>query len=295
LPNKVSILIPVQNEEKYIEESLSSILNQTYKNIEIIIVDDGSTDNTLIKLEKYKIYDWIKIISTEGIGKNAAFNLAFKKSTGNYICYFAGDDVYIYNSIEIRLNEMLEHKEDEVLLMSKLITLSDNKNYNNQILPKNKQKGNMAGGSLMFTRKLIDNIFPIPKSLPNEDLWSTLYCQMMEVKTIHLPIVTYKLRIHENNSYSNFTSFQQRSERIHARSIAYGIFLEKYRDILDTEKINYLALHNSLEILRYKNNLLSLLFLKDLEFKEKIRYIFYSNEVLYNLRVRLNFIFSGWI
>jgi len=63
--NKVSIIIPVYNTEKYVEECIKSALNQTYSNCEIIAVDDGSTDNSLKLLEKFS--DKIKIIHKENV------------------------------------------------------------------------------------------------------------------------------------------------------------------------------------------------------------------------------------
>lgn len=290
---KVSILIPVKNEEKYIEESIDSILNQTYKNLEVIIVDDGSSDKTLMKLKKYDKFDWIKVFITGGIGKNAAFNLAFENSTGDFICYFAGDDILIPDSIESRLNEIIKYTEKKILLLSKLQTLSEDKKHNDQILPKDKNKGNMTGGSLMFTRNLLENIFPLPLCLANEDLWSNLYCKIFDIKIVHLPKVTYKLRIHENNSYSNFKTYEQRSEAMHKREIAYGVFLEKYRNKLDKEKIEYLSKYNCLETLRYNKNLLSIIFLKGPKIKDKIRAIFYSSKILYTIRVQMSSLFSG--
>lgn len=290
---KVSILIPVKNEEKYIEESIDSIVNQTYNNLEVIIIDDGSTDKTLIKLRRYEKFDWIKIFPTQGIGKNAAFNLAFENSTGDYICYFAGDDILLPDSIESKLSEILKYEEKELLLLSKLQTLSEDKKHNGQILPKDKTKGNMTGGSLMFTRNLVENIFPLPLCLANEDLWSNLYCQIFDVKIVHLPKVTYKLRIHENNSYSNFKTYEQRSEAMHKREIAYGVFLEKYRDRLNKDKIEYLAKYNCLETLRYNKNILSIVFLKDIKIKDKIRAIFYASKILYIIRVQMSALFSG--
>jgi glycosyltransferase involved in cell wall biosynthesis len=290
---KVSILIPVKDEEKFIIQSIDSIINQTYKNIEIIIVDDGSIDNTLEKLEKYKHIDNIKIIPTNGIGKNPAFNIAFKNSTGEYICYFAGDDIMMTHSVEARLHEMFKYRNNEILLLSKLETISENKKFNGQILPKIKTEGSRSGGSMMFTRELIEGILPLPEFLPNEDLWSFIYCDIFDIKIIHLPNITYWLRFHENNSYSSFSSYQDRTEAIHKREIAYGVFLEKYRNKLSVEKINYLSNKNCLENLRYNKNTWAIIFMKNLRYSDKLRGIFYSSEFLYFIRVRLNFLFSG--
>ena len=82
---KVSVIVPVYNVAKYLEECLNSIINQTYKNIEIIIVNDGSTDNSLDIIEIFKNKDnRIKVISQENKGISEARNIGFKntESTG---------------------------------------------------------------------------------------------------------------------------------------------------------------------------------------------------------------------
>jgi glycosyltransferase involved in cell wall biosynthesis len=291
---KVSILMPVRNEEKYIEESVQSILNQTYKNYELIIVDDGSTDDTLDILKKYNSFSNITVFPTSGIGKNAALNLAFKNSTGRYICYFAGDDVMYPDSIELRVELISRSSNQEILLLSKLKILSDDKKHDGQILPKNPLKGNVTGGSLMFTRSLSSKIFPLPEFLPNEDSWSNLYCKMFNIDTVHLAKVTYSLRLHENNSYSNFKSYTEKSEAIHDRAIVYGVFLEKYSNKLNDSQKQYLITRDNLETLRYNKKFFSIMSLSGLEFKEKIRAIFYASELLFNIRVKFSNIFSGW-
>lgn len=291
----VSILMPVKNEERFIRDSINSIINQTYSNIELIIVDDGSTDQTINLLQSYEDLDWIFIIKTEGVGKNAAFNLAFENSNGDFICYFAGDDIMYANSVEIRVNRMIQEQATEVFLLSKLKILSDDKKHNGQVLPKAKNLGNATGGSLMFTRKLIDNIFPLPLSLANEDLWSNLYCKLFNVHIIHLPIVTYELRLHDSNSYSNFKTFKERSIAMHKREIAYGIFLEKFKDKLSNEQKYYLSMYHSLENLRFYGCILSIVFLKGITLRHKIRALFYSNAFMYKFRIWFSFLFSGKI
>ncbi len=98
----VSVIIPVYNAEKYIKECLSSIIGQTYKNLEIICVDDGSTDHSLELLEFYKKKDSrIKIYKQENKGPAAARNFALEKAKGDYISFVDADDTLEYNAYEI--------------------------------------------------------------------------------------------------------------------------------------------------------------------------------------------------
>ena len=82
--NKISILMPVFNEQQYIVQSINSVLNQSYKNFELIIIDDFSTDNSYDICKDYANKDdRIKLIKNIDKGKVSAFNLAYKSSNGN--------------------------------------------------------------------------------------------------------------------------------------------------------------------------------------------------------------------
>jgi len=98
----VSILIPLYNSEKYISETIQSCLNQSYKNIEIIIVDDGSTDNSY-KIAKSFENDIIKVFKQKNKGAPTARNFAFSKSSGDYIQYLDADDLLSPDKIETQI------------------------------------------------------------------------------------------------------------------------------------------------------------------------------------------------
>ena len=84
--NVVTIIIPVFNAEKYLENCLKSVINQTYKNIEIIIVDDGSTDNSFKIYNKYlNIEKRLKVINIENSGVSKARNIGLENSNGECI------------------------------------------------------------------------------------------------------------------------------------------------------------------------------------------------------------------
>lgn len=89
----VSVIVPVYNCETYISDCLDSILNQSYKELEIIVVDDGSTDSTKSILDNYKHIENIKIVSQVNSGVSSARNLGIKLSSGKYVCFVDGDDL----------------------------------------------------------------------------------------------------------------------------------------------------------------------------------------------------------
>ncbi len=121
---KVSVIIPVYNVEKYLRECLDSIINQTLKDIEIICVDDGSSDNSLEILKEYMKRDSrIKIISQNNKGVSCARNIGLENARGKYIYFIDSDDFLELNG----LNEMYQQAEikDLDLLKFNLCTYED--------------------------------------------------------------------------------------------------------------------------------------------------------------------------
>lgn len=108
---KVSIIIPVYNGEKYIENAIHSALNQTYDNIEVIVVNDGSTDNTENIVKKFG--DKIIYFSKENGGVSSALNLGIQHMSGEYFSWLSHDDEYYLNKIEREVTELnyLENKD----------------------------------------------------------------------------------------------------------------------------------------------------------------------------------------
>lgn len=101
----VSVIIPVYNVERYLKECIDSVIKQTYNNIEIICVNDGSTDNCLNILRRYAEQDdRIKVVSTDNKGLPAARNIGLKIAHGEYIMFVDSDDVVNCRMVEIMLS-----------------------------------------------------------------------------------------------------------------------------------------------------------------------------------------------
>ena len=91
--NKVSVIIPVYNVEKYIDKCMESLLNQTYTNIEVILINDGSTDASGAKCDNYRLLDSrVVVIHKENGGVSSARNLGLAKASGDYITFVDPDD-----------------------------------------------------------------------------------------------------------------------------------------------------------------------------------------------------------
>lgn len=109
----ISIIIPVYNAEKYLSRCLDSVVNQTYKKLEIIVVDDGSTDNSRKILEKYKKRDnRIVLLYKDNGGQSSARNIGLKRAKGEYIGFVDSDDYIVDNMYEFLKNMIEQYHAD---------------------------------------------------------------------------------------------------------------------------------------------------------------------------------------
>ena len=108
----VSIAIASYNNGKYIERCVESVIHQTYQNLEILIVDDGSCDDTLSRLEKYKSDKRIKIICKENGGLSSVRQMALEMAQGDYISFIDADDYLAPEYIKAMLSKLLADQSD---------------------------------------------------------------------------------------------------------------------------------------------------------------------------------------
>jgi glycosyltransferase involved in cell wall biosynthesis len=207
---KVSVLMAVYNGEEFIEEAIDSVLSQTYKNIELIICNDGSTDRTVEILERYSLnFGTIECLSSEHKGKVNAFNMAYSASKGDVVCFLAHDDVLLPDSIEKRVSSIQRGYEavyhngflcDENLVKGREIfknakTLSWNKNR------KHVCRSNLIpGGLIMVQKDLAEKIFPIPITLEFEDWWICFNSLYLTNEIFYIPEPLFLYRLHKNNA-----------------------------------------------------------------------------------------------
>lgn len=110
---KISVIIPIYNVEKYIRECLESVVNQTYKNLEIIVVNDGTKDNSMKIVEEYLSDKRIKIINKENGGLSSARNRGMEEATGDYISFIDSDDYIAIDMYEKLVKEI--NNEDIII------------------------------------------------------------------------------------------------------------------------------------------------------------------------------------
>lgn len=113
---KLSIIMPVYNAEKYLSLSIESVLSQSFENFELIVIDDGSTDNSRSILKRYALKDnRIKLLSKKNGGASSARNLGLKESHGEWVIFVDSDDYLPYNALSNMIERGAEIKVDLVL------------------------------------------------------------------------------------------------------------------------------------------------------------------------------------
>lgn len=215
---KVSIVIPVYNAEKYLSECIESCLNQTHKDIEIIIVDDGSTDNSNAIIMKYyhQYPNQIRTFFKDNGGTGSALNVGIKNMTGQWFKWLSADDVLLPDAIETMLlivrtfSDMESYKylwytDYEIINESghhidlfKEPRRTDLYKEQLDVHLYNNFFGN--GSTSLMHKSAIDIVGLFKEGLPyNEDYEYWLrWCFKFGFEMKHMPIVTLKYRQHSN-------------------------------------------------------------------------------------------------
>lgn len=171
----ISIIIPVYNVEKYLSRCIDSLISQSYKNIEIILVNDGSTDNSNLICEKYaKIDNRIKYIKKKNGGVSSARNIGLDNAIGDYISFIDGDDYVENDMYEIMIDSAIKNNSNIV------ICNFVRENEKGKILRRNsKTKPHI---SIRFNRNdYSKNLYKYPSL--DLFLWNKLYARKLIYKT----------------------------------------------------------------------------------------------------------------
>ena len=200
----VSVAMCTYNGEKYLKEQLDSIINQTYKNIEIIITDDCSSDNTtdiiIAYMQKFNIRYYI---NEENLGFKKNFEKAISLCNGQFIALADQDDIWKNDKIEVLIKEI----KDNQLVYSDAIILSEPKKEKESFLiqpKKNLIKGSIpeafifnncvSGNTLLFKQELVKHILPIPNDILFHDSWIAFVASLYGTITYTQESYTYYRR-----------------------------------------------------------------------------------------------------
>ncbi len=213
----ISVIVPVYNAEKYLKTCLNSIVNQTYPNLEIICVNDGSPDNSLEILKSYSKKDSrIKLINQKNQGLSGARNSGLKIATGDFITFVDSDDEINLKMLEEMLN-ILENTHADIATCSFKETFpngktkSFGKNYSKKVYDTEnalramlKETGfNVTATMKLFSKNTLKNVkFPVGKL--HEDVGTTYKAILNAKKLVFVPNDYYIYHHHQSSIIYNF-------------------------------------------------------------------------------------------
>ena len=163
--HKISVVIPVYNVEKYLKECVDSVINQAYKNLEIILVDDGSTDNGGKMCDEYAtIDDRIVVVHRKNGGLSAARNTGLRIATGEYV-YFLDSDDYIEKNAMSDLMEIFEQEKVDVVFFDAYVFYTDCEPDDNVNSYKRKKRYTSLNGKDILVKLLENDEYRTPVQL----------------------------------------------------------------------------------------------------------------------------------
>lgn len=207
---KISVIIPTFNREKQIRNSIKSVLNQTYNNLEIIIVDDGSTDNTKEEVKKItdKRVKYIKLKQNKG----AAFarNIGIKKSKGNFISFQDSDDYFYPNKLELQLKNLINQNSSLDFCKIKVFYNStyyyfvpnqetEQKIKNGSFLNELISNGNFISTQAILVKKEILNNYSFDPNFPRLQDFDFILRMIQKIKFSYTKEVLVDLHVQKNS------------------------------------------------------------------------------------------------
>ena len=240
--DKITVIVPVYNVENYLEEAINSVISQTYKNLEILIIDDGSTDNSSQICDKYAKKDIrIKVFHQTNKGLSGARNTGLKNATGKYIMFLDSDDKFEPQACET-MYKFIERTKADYAIGNYINIDEDGSKWENPIFKKDTYKEftlsikdyeksfyimNSAVWNKIFRKSFLDSLnITFVERLPAEDAIFTTTCFIKSKKVCYIPEVIYQYRQRYSNSISNSCS----KKYFDGINKAYNIIYQNFKD-----------------------------------------------------------------
>ena len=213
----VSVIIPCYNAEKYIVETIQSVISQTYENLEIIVINDGSTDRS-VELIQTIIDPRCKLISVENGGVSKARNIGIKASKGDFIAFLDADDLYQKTNIEEKIvflqqhpSLALVHSFEEVFDSESKQIIEIAKGKKGKVLNtllSLKEKVIHSPSSVVIRRELLDKIGGFNEKLSTSADWEFWVRSAKQSSFGMLPKALTKYRIHDAQMHMNVSKME---------------------------------------------------------------------------------------
>jgi alpha-1,3-rhamnosyltransferase len=208
-PAKISVVIPCYNHEQFVTRAIESVMAQSYPNLELIVVDDGSTDHSVAVIKELAKRHHFKFVSQENFGLSKTLNFAITKlSTGEFISLLASDDYYHPDKISKQFEELSGNPDCEYCA-SKSAEIDSVSGRAIRVFPRKKVEGDVknrifmrqpyAAGSVLFTRKLYEQAGGFDETLKYEDWDFSIRCSAL-TKFCYVDEVLFYYWSHETNT-----------------------------------------------------------------------------------------------
>lgn len=209
----ISIIIPAYNVDKYIEQCLNSVINQTYKNLEIIVINDGSTDNTQQIIDRFSEIDRrIKIVHKENTGVSDTRNLGLEMASGEYIGFIDSDDEIKSEMYQTLLSHLINNDADIAHCGFELISKTCSKVFNgtNKIYIQSQKealtsllKGDIfepSSCTKLYKKQVLENLKFDSKVKFNEDLLFNVEAFLQSQKIVFHDVPLYKYKYNPSSA-----------------------------------------------------------------------------------------------
>lgn len=250
----VSVIIPVYNVEKYVRKCLESVVDQSYRNLEIIIVDDGSTDGSGRICDEYKADKRVRVIHQSNKGLSGARNSGIDSCTGSYILFIDGDDYVELNAVEVLLKACIAADAD-VACCGHYKVFADRADphpltkeiriYEGEELTLATMKGNCAhyAWEKLYKRVLFDEC-RFPEGMLFEDVATTWKILLKSNRVVCVPDVLFHY-VYRKESLGNTKTMKNLSDRWMAFKERYDVMGRK------SDELNVICTKGCLDTIGY--------------------------------------------
>lgn len=249
----VSVIVPIYNVEKYVKKCLDSLATQTLEDVEFILIDDGSTDNSGKIADQYSSDPRFRIFHTENRGLSAARNYGIDQSHGEYLMFVDGDDWVEAGFCEIPYNAAVENNADLVMFRAfnekhgKIKSYKPKQNELSRIIefPEAIKIGGNAAWNKLYKKGLFQDV-RYPERRVYEDIATTHKLEHKANRIMSIPNRLYCHVYREESISHTYREANRRDEYISTREryqdlMAYGIPKEKHIQYMYSAAIGYLA------------------------------------------------------
>lgn len=311
---ELSVVIPVYNVEKYIQKCFDSIIAQTFRNFEVIIVDDGSTDSSAEIIDRYVSDNkMFKCIRQRNMGVSAARNTGLRAASGQFVSFVDPDDWIDERMFELMMSEV--HQENYDVVCCNWVNYDDENNKviyhsikddfelndNSDLLLSTKIIGRSVWNKI-FRLTLVENEFPEDMEIGEDWVFLANYCtKKLKVKYINMPLYCYRSRVDSavnHNKQKRCIALLANIEVLHAsKKISNKCYQQVERDFLDScllhitdlpvdDKNYYYKLSKHIFCAYIKDNLFSVCLNNEIGIKQRILYMIKYMEWKNQLKLR---------